>query len=132
MKAILTALFLLAATGPAFAASSSCVVPTVSSASVVDVSHDGNLNHYRVAMTIVNDGNTAQASNTLQFVDIYHDRQKLDAIGVPPLKPGGSYKAFYTFTRSNDAGDGTTTLHVPMRMVQPVCSAAEPARTVTF
>jgi hypothetical protein len=82
-------------------------------------------------MTLSNKTSGVQASNTLQFIDIYHARQRLDAIGVPPLRAGGSYQAFYTFTRAADAGDGTTTLFLRMRMVQPVCGAA-PATTVTF
>jgi hypothetical protein len=131
MKPILTALFMLLALAPV-PANASCIVPSVASARVVDVSHDGNLNHYRIEMTILNNANAAQASNTLQFVDIYHARQRLDAIGVPPLRPGGSYKAFYTFTRSGDAGDQTTTLHLPMRLVQPACVVTPPARTITF
>ncbi len=130
MKLIFTALYLLAATSPAFAASP-CVAPTVTSAIVDNVSHDGNLNHYHIAMTISNRTDSSQASNTLQFVDVYHDRQRLDAIGVPPLRSGASYKAFYTFARSSDAGGGTTTLHLPIRMVQPACAAAA-VRTITF
>ncbi|MBV8638124.1 MAG: hypothetical protein JO322_08555 [Candidatus Eremiobacteraeota bacterium] len=131
MKTILTALLFLAAAGPA-AAASSCIVPSVATANVVNVTRDGNLSHYRVAINITNATGGTQASNTLQFVDIYHDRQKLDAIGIPPLHPNGSYKAYYTFTRSSDAGDGTTKLHLPIRMVQPVCTATAPAATVTF
>lgn len=131
MKAILTALFLLVTTTCALA-TPSCIVPTVTSANVVNVAHDGNLNHYRVAINIANTTDGTQAGNTLQFVDVFHARQKLDAIGVPPLHPGKSYQAFYTFTRSSDAGDGTTTLLLPIRMVQPACTAAMPARTITF
>ena len=95
------------------------------------MTRDGNLNHYRIAIKILNATSSSQASGTLQFVDIYHDRQKLDAIGVPPLRSSGSYKAFYTFTRSTDAGNGTTTLHLPIRMTQPPCAGTS-VRTVTF
>ena len=130
MKTIFTALFLLTTTVPALA-NTTCVAPSVRSARVNNIAHDGNLNHYLVEMVVSNVTNSAQASNTLQFVDIYNDRQKLDAIGVPPLRPGASYTAYYTFTRSSDAGDGTTDLKLRTRMVQPACDTA-PARTVTF
>ena len=108
-----------------------CTAPTVSAAHVAGVSHDGGLNHYRIAMTITNTSDTAQPNNTLQFVDIRKTGNKIDAIGVPPLKSGASYTANYTFARSSDAGDNTTTLHFQIEMRQPQCSTT-PAVSVTF
>ncbi len=120
-----------------FAASSSgiawadCTAPSVTSAHVASVSHDGGLNHYRIAIAITNTSSVAQPSNTLQFVDIRKTGNKIDAIGVPPLKPGASYTAGYTFARSSDAGDNSTTLHFQTEMRQPQC-ATTPAVSVTF
>jgi hypothetical protein len=53
-------------------------------------------------------GNSAQPSNTLQSVDVIQNEGKIDQKGVPPLRPGQSYTATYTFTRSVEAADGTT------------------------
>ncbi len=130
MKVMATILILMSAIVPA--AANTCVAPTVSSARVVDVSHDGNLNHYRIEMTILNNTSATQARNTMQFVDIYKNHQKLDAIGIPPLHPGGSYKAYYTLSRSSEAGEGSVTLNLLTRVVQPACAATAPARTITF
>lgn len=108
-----------------------CTAPSVTGAHVTSVSHDGGLNHYRIAMTITNTSSAAQPNNTLQFVDIRKTGNKIDAIGVPPLKPGASYTANYTFARSSDAGDNTTTLHFQTEMRQPQCSTT-PAVSITF
>ena len=87
--------------------------PKVTNVSVKDVSSDGNLNHYQITGTVVNLGSQAQPSNTLQFVDIFMDSDKVDTKGIPPLKPGESYTFTYVSKRSADAANGTT----PMRFV---------------
>jgi opacity protein-like surface antigen len=116
-----------ALTGPVAA---QCIAPTVAAARIGGVTRSDGLNHYRVVMNIEN-AHDAQPSDTLQFVDIYHDGVKLDAIGVPPLKSSGSYSAAYTFTRSSDAGEGTTTLNLQIEMRQPVCKITGPY-TIAF
>jgi hypothetical protein len=82
--------------------------PAVNAASVRSVTRVGDLNRYVLGIQVTNAGNSAQPSNTLQSVDVIQNEGKIDQKGVPPLRPGQSYTATYTFTRSVEAADGTT------------------------
>ena len=124
---ILVAGAALALAAPAIA-QAACTSPIVTSARVVDVAHDSWLDHYDIAVTIANASSTPQPGNTMQFVSVFDAGSKLDARGIPPLAPGASYTTHYTFTRSADAGDGTTVLAFLVQMHQPICTIAPPYR----
>jgi hypothetical protein len=125
---------LAASTGLASAACAGAD-PAIASATVKGVAPDGNMNRYTIDITVTNSGGATQPTNTLQFVDIYQGTVKLDAKGVPPLKPGQSYTVSYDSLRSHDAGQGTTTLRFALDVQQPAdqnCSTANDASSVTF
>jgi subtilase family serine protease len=119
---VLTLLALtLISTGTASAACAGAD-PAITSVSVRTITAQGGaggVNHYNLTGTVVNVGSEAQASNVLQFVDIYSNGDKLDSRGVPPLKPGQSYTFSYTAVRSIDAGKGTGTLAFRLDVRQP-------------
>lgn len=104
------ALLLLAQTGFASAATCSGADPAILSVAVKSVTRDGSLDKYLLVGRVENLGASAQASKTMQFVDIYKNRVKLDSRGIPPLKPGQSYSFSYTSARSHQAGKNTTLL----------------------
>jgi hypothetical protein len=119
-----TALALLAfAQMLAGAASAACVGadPAIASVSVKGVTQGGpgGVNRYNIAGTVVNMGSEGQASNVLQFVNIYENGDKLDSRGVPPLKAGQSYTFSYAVLRSADAGKGTGILSFRLDVRQP-------------
>jgi len=124
--------------GHVVAAGCSGADPALSQVVVKDVAQVGGLNEYHLSGTVTNTGTQKQASNVLQFVDIYRDREKMDNIGIPPLKPGQSYTFGWKFQRSQDAGEGTTRLHFRLRMVQPTsmgrqnCNLNNDSSVVTF
>jgi hypothetical protein len=104
---------------PAAASACSGADPAITSVVVKSVTNDGGINRYHLSGIVVNAGRQKQASNVLQFVDIFSGGDRLDAIGIPPLKPGQSYTFGWTFQRSQDAGDDTTMLRFQIRMRQP-------------
>ncbi len=95
----------------AYAATCAGPNPAITSVTVKSVSNNGSTSQYHIVGTVKNLGSQAQPSNTLQFVDVYVDRMKRTDRGIPPLGPGASYQFGYTWTRSADAGNGTTTAH---------------------
>jgi CARDB len=107
LRTIIASFILLASSAAASAAT--CSAPAITNVVVKNVDTVGNLNHYQIAGTVVNNG-PAQASNVLQAVDIYQGTVKLDTRSIPPLKAGQSYAFTYTSDRASDAGKGTTTL----------------------
>jgi hypothetical protein len=107
IRTIIASFILIASSAVASAAT--CGAPAISNVVVKNVDTVGNLNHYQIAGTVVNNGPT-QASNVLQSVDIYQGPQKLDTRSIPPLKAGESFSFTYTADRAADAGKGTTTL----------------------
>ena len=127
---------LLLAQTVAASASTTCAGadPAIASVAVKSVNSAGGLNRYALSGTVVNAGHTAQASDTLQFVDIYKGSEKLDAKGIPPLKPGQSYTFSYVSVRSSDAGKGTTklTFRLDVRQSSQNCSAGNDSTAVTF
>lgn len=111
MLAFLSPLVLFAA--PTLAATSTpCrgADPAILGAAVVSSSTNGNLKHYVIRVTVANLGNTKQASNLLQSVDVYQNDQKADRRGLPPLAPRQRASVTYAFDRSADADEGTTHL----------------------
>lgn len=112
--------------------------PAITSVKVQNVSSNGSLNSYTLVGTVTNLGSQKQASNVLQFVDIYQDRTRLNDRGIPPLAPGQSYTYSYLWQRAADAGNGTTTFHFNLRMVQPAtpgsqdCDTANDTYRITF
>ena len=96
--------------------------PAITAAFVKSVTSQGgagSVNRYNISGTVSNVGSEGQASNVLQFVDIYENGDKLDSRGVPPLKPGQSYAFSYAVMRSADAGKGTGILTFRLDMRQP-------------
>jgi hypothetical protein len=110
--------FVLGATLPAAAACNGAD-PALVSGAVTNVTSTGGLNRYHIAIVVANRGNQAQASNVLQFVDVYQGSQKLDDMGVPPLRPGQRYTVNYVSARSTEAGKGTTRLRFQLDMRKP-------------
>jgi hypothetical protein len=111
--------------------------PSIVSVSVGHVSTAGGLSTYRLNGSVVNAGTAAQASDVLQFVDVFQSGQKVNSIGIPPLHPHQSYAFSYSAQRSSDAGAGTTKMLFRLRMKQPTgsaqdCSAANDSFTLTF
>ena len=98
---------------------------------------DYQVNRYTISFTVTNRGKIKQASNVLQFVDIFQDGIKRDTRSIPPLKPRQIFSTTYVYPRSADAGRGTTTLTLRLNMRQPAgtaanCSTANDSATVTF
>jgi hypothetical protein len=92
------------------AALTSCANPSILSAGVQSATTDGALRHYTIAITVANQGNLRQPSNLLQSLVVNQDGQKVNQIGLRPLRPKQSQKVTYSFDRAADAGDGTTDL----------------------
>jgi hypothetical protein len=70
----------------------------------------GQATMFHLVGTVTNEGTSGQPPNVLQFVDIWHDGEKMDSRGIPPLPLAGSHSFSYDFVRASDAGAGTTTL----------------------
>lgn len=130
--------FVLAATAAGAAATCAGADPAITAVGVAGVTPAGGIDQYHIAGTVVNHGSQGQASNVLQFVDIYQNGQRLDAKSIPPLAAGQSFTFTYVALRSTDAGKGTTTLHFQLRMRQPSpggsenCSTGDDTNAVTF
>lgn len=134
IRASIIILFVLELT-PLGAPAATCAGPNpaITSVAVKNVTSNASTNEYHLVGTVTNLGSQAESSNTLQFVDVYVDRMKRTDRGIPPLRPGQSYQFGYTWTRSVDAGTGTTTAHFRIRMVQGSnCNPANGTTNVTF
>lgn len=112
--------------------------PAIVSVVVANVTPAGGVDQYHLTGTVTNRGTAGQASNVLQFVDIYQQDVRLDAKSIPPLGPGQSANFDYVALRSSDAGKGTTTLNFRLRFRQPVppgaadCDAANDTFSLNF
>jgi hypothetical protein len=127
---------LAAVPGPATAACAG-PDPSIVSVSAGHAVTSGGLSTYRLSGSVVNAGNAAQASNVLQFVDVFQGTDKVNSIGIPPLRPHQSYAFSYAAQRSSDAGAGTTKILFRLRMKQPAgssanCNAGNDSFTLTF
>ena len=89
---------------------SACANPDIVSAGVQSVRTIGSVNHYTVAVSIRNEGSVRQPSNLLQSLIVSKDGERLDRIGLQPLRPKQSQVVTFTFDRSTDAGSDTTHL----------------------
>lgn len=131
---------LVLTTGAAASAAATCAGadPSITSVAVANVTPAGGVDQYHIAGTVVNRGGQAQASNVLQFVDIFQNGQRLDSKSIPPLAEGQSFTFTYVALRSTEAGKGTTTLHFQLRMRQPSpgggenCATGDDTNAVTF
>jgi hypothetical protein len=137
MRIALILLAALAVVPSPASASCSGPDPSISSVSVAHVSTSGGLSTYRFNGSVVNVGSAAQASDVLQFVDVFQSGEKVNSIGIPPLHPHQSYAFSYSAQRSSDAGAGTTKMLFRLRMKQPTgsaqdCSAANDSFSLTF
>ncbi len=133
-RLLAVSLFFLALS-PARAPAAGCAGPNPAITSVVvkNVTSNGSSNVYHMVGTVTNLGTQAEASNTLQFVNIYVDQMKRDDRGIPPLAPGQSYTFGYDWTRSAQAGNGTTTAHFRIEMRQGSnCNPNNGTYSVTF
>lgn len=98
----------------------------------------GGINHYTISISVTNRGHMKQASNVLQFVDIFQEGVKRDSRSIPPLRPGQTFTTSYIYSRSSDAGTGATNLMLRLHMRQPAspgaanCSTANDSATVSF
>jgi hypothetical protein len=92
------------------AALTSCANPSILSAGIQSVTTNGALKHYTIVITVQNKGNLRQPSNLLQSVVVLQNGQKVDRIGLQPLRPKQSQKVTYSFDRAADASVGTTDL----------------------
>jgi hypothetical protein len=111
--------------------------PSIASVSVGHVSTTGGLSTYKFGGTVMNVGDAGQASNVLQSVDIFEGSDKVNSIGIPPLRPHQSYSFSYIAHRSSDAGAGTSKMLFQLRMKQPVgpsqdCGTGNDTFTLTF
>jgi hypothetical protein len=93
--------------------------PAIVSVVVQGMTPSGGLNVYHLKGTVTNLGHAKQSSDVLQFVDIFYDRNKVDAHGIPPLAPGQHYTFGYDFKRSSDAPDGSSHIRFQLDMRQP-------------
>ena len=116
---ILTAVLLAQLSVNAAAAGCAGADPAITSVRVQNVTGNGSVNHYTMVGRVTNLGNQRQASNVLQFVDIYQNGTRLEDRGVPPLAPGQSSTFSYVWQRASDAGKNTTTFDFRIRMTSP-------------
>jgi len=116
---MVAALLLCAQPMPSFAGTCMGADPAVVSVVVAGMRTDGSLNYYTLRAKVVNLGRVGQASNTLQFVDIYKGSMKKDSRGIPPLRAGQSYTFDYVTTRSAEAGSGSSALAFRMDVRGP-------------
>jgi hypothetical protein len=116
---------------PASASPMTCAGPdpAVVAVNVARMQSDGKLNRYTLKAKIVNLGQVSQASNTLQFVDIYKGSTKLDSRGIPPLRAGQTFTFSYISMRSAQAGSKTTVLSFRMDERRPSLAGAQDCNT---
>jgi hypothetical protein len=134
MIRFLTAILSAAALVPT-GASAACLGPNPAITHVAVSSHStsGQVSRYHLVGTVTNLGSAGQPSNVLQFVDIWHDTDKMDSRGIPPIPIGGSYNFSYDWMRASDAGPGTTKLIFRMDMRSGTnCNPANGTYSVTF
>jgi hypothetical protein len=100
-------------------ANNACTAPTIASAIANPIGNNGSITTYDVAIRVKNNGPAAEPSSLLQSVAIYQDATKVDQIGTPPLKPGGSATVHYRLQRSTDARSGSTHLRLQLVLRDP-------------
>jgi hypothetical protein len=115
LDVLLTALSLpfLAMTSPA------CADPAIASAVATQVSDNGDLTTFDVAVSVKNAGRAAEPSSLLQSVQVFQDATKVDQIGAPPLAPGRAATVHYRFSRSSEARARSTHLRFKLVLSDP-------------
>ena len=94
-----------------FIAAAKCANPSIVSTAVQSMTTDPNgLNHYTVGVTVQNVGTVRQPSDLLQSIVVEQDGERVDVIGLLPLRPRQTQHVTYSFVRSSEAGAGTTHL----------------------
>lgn len=123
-------MFLAAILGLTLLAQNACAGSDlkITSVKVESASQDAGNTIYHLLGTVENVGTTKEASNFLQFVDVYiSGTGKVDSRGVPPLGPGQKYNFGYDFKRSSDAGAGSSELRFQLDFREPDCNMEDSA-----
>ena len=89
--------------------------PAVTAAQLVSTSRVGGLYKYAIGSSVVNRGARAQLHTVSQRVEFYVDGTRTQVQTVPPLPVEGVYNFVFAFTRSVEAGKGTTTIEIRYR-----------------
>ncbi len=140
MTRVLTAVVFAVALAPA-GASAACLggYPVIAHVTVENHMTSNQVTRYHLVGTVTNEGTQAQPANTLQFVDISQNGDKLDSRGIPPLSLGASYHFTYDFMRAEDAGADTTKLTFRMETQsgnnmrsENTCNPANGVYSITF
>ncbi|HEV2262521.1 MAG TPA: hypothetical protein VGR69_09575 [Candidatus Rubrimentiphilum sp.] len=140
MSASFAVLVALAFFEPVAATASTCsgADPAITSVSVKDQTSNGSITDYTISGTVVNLGRKGQASNVLQFVDIFEHGIRRDSKSILPLRAGQSAYFTYVYSRSSDAGAGTAHLRFTMRFRNPSppgsadCNSSNDTARLTF
>jgi hypothetical protein len=119
---------------PAAAPAATCPGPdpAITSVSVKSVATSNALNHYTIVGTVTNVGAQKQASNVIQTIEILDGAQPVDAKGIPPLPVGHSVQFTYVWSRSADAGNGTTVFNFNLKTPDVDCGVANDHYRLTF
>jgi hypothetical protein len=115
----LLATLLLAQSSAMMSQACSGAVATIDSVAVNDVQNNGDTENYALRGSVTNHSSRRQAAKVLQSIDVTQDGQKINEIGIPPLRPGQSYQFHQSVTRSSIAGRGTTHLNFLLEMHKP-------------
>jgi hypothetical protein len=99
--------------------SGACVSPGITSAVANQLGSNGDLTTYDVVITVKNAGPAAEPSSLLQSVQVYQDATKVDQMGTPPLRAGGSATVHYRLQRSSEARPGSTHLRFSLVIHDP-------------
>jgi len=111
------------------AAIGSCPGAALAIASVIPfppTTAGGDLNHYRIDVTVQNRGSAKQPGNALDSVAMYQNGVRSNVKGLKPLAAGGSQTVSFTFARSAVAGRRTSRLRfqlLPARANAAACGA---------
>jgi hypothetical protein len=101
---------MLALVSSVLIAAAACANPSIVSTAVQSVTDSNGLNHYTVGITVQNLGTARQRSDLLQSILVTQDGERADVIGLLPLRPRQTQHVTYSFVRSDEAGQGTTSL----------------------
>lgn len=106
--------------------------PAITSVSVKNVATSNALNHYTIVGTVTNVGAQGQAHNVIQTIEIFDGAQQVNAKGIPPLPVGHGVQFTYVWSRSADAGNGTTVFNFKLKTPDVDCGVANDSYRLTF
>jgi len=90
-------------------AAAACANPSIVSTAVQSKTTDSaGLNHYTIGVTVQNLGKARQPSDLLQSIVVEQDGERVDVIGLLPLRQRQTQHVMYSFVRSAESGSGTT------------------------